>query len=836
MGNKEKQKKMMVLGVYDTETANIHTDDGWHAYQMLYIYNDLTQVDLRHYEPGCQGEVIHYDRKPEQMLARWYELMDNGSRWGIVPVICVYNLMFDLQPLLSFFANDYDCRVAAQSSTHVYTFDLHDKETGEHLLRLWDTYYLNNNGLAAMGVSAGVAKAVGDWDYSLVRTPDTPITEQELGYAARDVQVIPAYLRFLLESNDWLEPEMLGCQVLTKTSLVRQMAKREIGGLKYRSRKGKRYSLYKAFEWFCDKEQAKTYEQMRLRQACFRGGLTFTSAALACVIVQRVFSLDVTSMHHLFINGSFCPQDFREVPLSTLQIVCESITGISRKQVLSGYGKPFPIAVHAKVRFANLRPRSGSVFAHFGIGLLAQGKFHGRVSKIDDERSGDDENRARAEGYIDSATNATFAFGKLMEAETADVFVSEIELFNISRVYEWDDMEVLCGESTSRWCRPPDYITLQSNVLFERKQEAKKINKFLERNGAVPYTDEIADSIPPAIAEALQRGEVTPSFFNGYYNEGVKGQFNGCYGVQAQNVYKPEYMVIEDGEIVLNAATKCTEETFEIPERNTVLYTFGMRIVGGSRMHLVLAMELIFEAFGDRARITGGDTDSLKISCDGDITPEDLLEALEPLHAAARQAIAWTQERVRSTWPDKASSLSQIGEFEVENADHPYPEHVELWNKARVSWDGERVHVTCAGLSRFADPEIYDIEDAINDLSHKHSFAKAMNYAMGYNVEVDNSVCHYLQRSRPHPGDWLEGEVTDYLGNTSQVSAPEAIALYDANRVLGETTKQVNYYNVRYLELKYDRVPELAPRTLKRCPLTGMPFVRDDLSREMLIY
>ncbi len=835
MDNKEK-KKFEVWGIYDTETSNVYVDGQWHAYQMLYIYNDISNCDMSRYYPGCDEEQINYYREPIAMLTDWQVMMAQGHEWHTIPVICAYNLMFDMQPLLGYLCAEYDCRVAAQSSTHVYTFDLHDKETGEHLLRFWDTYYLNNKGLAAMGASAGVEKAVGDWDYSLVRTPETPITELELGYAARDVQVIPAYLRYLLESNDWLEFDMLGVNVLTKTSLVRQMAKREIGGLKYRTKKGARYSLLKSFSWLCDKEQAKTYEQMRLRQACFRGGLTFTSAALATLLTRRVFSLDVTSMHHLFINGSFCPQDFIEPELPILQSVCESIVYRTRDQVLECYGKPFPVAVHVKIRFTNLRLRRGSVFEHLGIGLLAQGKFHSKVVKVDDERSGDDENRARGEGYIDKAFNATFAFGKLMEAETADIFVSEIELFNISRVYEWDAMEVLEGESTARWCRPPDYITLQSNVLFERKQEAKKINKFLEENGMVPYTEPIGESIPPAIADALRNGEVTPSFFDGYYNEGVKGQFNGCYGVQAQNVYKPEYMVLEDGTITLNCATKCTEETFEEPENNTVLYTFGMRIVGGSRMHLVLAMELVYEMFGDRAKITGGDTDSLKISCDPGITPDDLLAALEPLHAAARRAIAWVQERVRSTYPDKASDLAKIGEFEVENGGIPYPEHVELWNKARVSWDGERAHVTCAGLSRFDNPEIYDIEDAITDLATKHSFEEAMRYAMGYNVEIDNSICHFLQRTSPKPCDWVEGDVTDYLGNTAHVSAPEGIALYDANRILGETTKTVNYFNVLYLENKYDRVPELAPRTLKRCPLSGMPFVRDDFTGEMLIY
>ena len=34
-------------------------------------------------------------------------------------------------------------------------------------------------------------------------------------------------------------------------------------------------------------------------------------------------------------------------------------------------------------------------------------------------------------------------------------------------------------------------------------------------------------------------------------------------------------------------------------------------------MHLVIALELLYEALGDRARVCGGDTDSIKLACDG---------------------------------------------------------------------------------------------------------------------------------------------------------------------------------------------------------------------------
>lgn len=61
-------------------------------------------------------------------------------------------MMFDLAPLMEELAANYRCEVVAQSSTHVYTLDLCYEDTV--LLRLWDTYYLEMGGLAAMGAPA----------------------------------------------------------------------------------------------------------------------------------------------------------------------------------------------------------------------------------------------------------------------------------------------------------------------------------------------------------------------------------------------------------------------------------------------------------------------------------------------------------------------------------------------------------------------------------------------------------------------------------------------------------------------------------------------------------
>lgn len=810
------RKEYRIAAIFDTETTNIGEGAETRAYPILYVFNDLRNTPLESYTPDTDD--VRFYRHTSEALTYIDNLIEYGRTHGYVPIIAAYNLMFDMQTLMLELAQSYAIEVNAQTATSVYTLDL---RIGDDVVcRFWDTFYLETGGLRAMGETCGLPKAVGDWDYSLVRTPETPLTVEELFYARRDVQVIPQYLQWLLRANHWLTAGMLGCRVLTKTSLVRQMARREIGGRRVTLQGGKKITLQRAFEMTCNQEFPKDYKSYALRKACFRGGLTFTSAKTASVVVNSVASLDVTSMHHAFINGRRLPVKFAPTPTDILQIACERIVNTSLEDVLSHYDAPFLTGLHVAVRFVNLRLRKKTCFDAWGIAICPRSKFVKTLQADTDysnnERAKTQENSIRAHGYVDSAVNPTFAFGKLYRADECILHVNEIELWNVSQVYEFDEMHVLHGEATTKTIVPPDYVTLQSNMLFARKTDVKNLIKHYTEG--VPYAGDIPESIPEGIARDARTGILSMKFLQSYYGSTVKGQFNGIYGTQAQDVMKADYRVTETGELEVDKATVCTPENFakKRPKTPRVLYTYGMRVVAGSRMHLVIAMMLIYRCFGNRVTVTGGDTDSLKISCANDVTDAELLDALEPLHTAIENAINLTMRRVRNTAPDMASTLDHIGKFEVEDCGGTtrYAEHVELWNKARVSLDmSGRVHVTCAGLPR---PDgVYTIEDCIKDIMRMgHGFAETVRLALGYDVLVDYEICHTLQRSRPHVWDRYVGAVTDYQGMTYHVDVPEAIALYPSGRWLGESDKQANGENLTYLRNTYNRNVETTPREL----------------------
>lgn len=808
MGNG--QRKYKIWCVYDTETSNkVFPDGNVYAWPVLYIFNDVSRCDMSTYTVDCEQEQITFLRREDEAIAYIERMIDSARSAGVIPVMCAYNAVFDLQTIMSSLHERYEMEVNAQSATNIYTLDL--LKDGIKVLRIWDTFHLEMRGLKAMGETCGVAKLMGDWDYDLVRTPDTPLTDEELGYAARDVQVIPAYLRYLCDAEEWLRPEMLGCRVLTKTSLVRQMARAKIGNLKI---PGKKLTLLKAFEGLCAREQPKSFVSYGTRLACFRGGLTFTAALCASEVVERVYSLDETSAHHAFINGRRVPVGFHDLSEQALGIWLEDIERYTTYDVLHNYAYPFQRWFHMCVRLENVRLRAGTAFDAWGIGLLAQAKFSKTValSDISDNnmRAIDAMEYLRNHGFVDNAVNPTYAFGKLMSADEVTVFVSELEYWCMTQVYEWDDRRGIFGEGTIKSIWPPDYVTLQSNMLYKLKDDAKAINNTYVEGTA--YAQNIPDTVPNGIQDSLRAGELSNQFVSAWYGNAVKGKFNSIYGSQAQNVMKPEYMVANDDELRVNRKTRTTEANFDERlaeiKHPMVLYTYGLRIVGGSRMQLIIAMQLLYDAFGGAIVCTGGDTDSVKIATMPGIEAQDLVSALEPLHVAITDAIHRCMTRLNINYPRLAANLDGVGCFEVEPASRTcdyYPLHMEAWNKARVSLDDScKPHVTMAGLPR---PDgAYHIGTWLSDmLAEGHDAKELLPLAFGYNVTIQNEICHALDRTSPKFRQRFIADVTDYQGKTSFVNTHEAIALYPTNRRIGDLMKHANAANVEYLEGKYGR-------------------------------
>lgn len=726
------KQKFRVVGSLDTET----TSTGRGAFVCL--------LQLRTWKTlKGRGKTVFYST-PEELV----ESLPMGGE--PTPIIAVYNLQFDFVSIEPVFLEQGYQLESFGPKTNPFYIDI--VQDGQTILRFWEVSRLCPQGLAVMGELAGLPKLEGEWDYSKYREPGDTLSEEEKSYAVRDTEVIQAYLKYLLRANNFVKESDLGTRLLTQTGLVRLFGERVVGRKELR-----------AFRAAAAQEEPENEGAYRLRKACFRAGLTFTGGKNAGRIFENVTSIDTVSMHHGFILGRLVPRGFHSVEPKVVERALENIFETPVEEVLDQYEQPFGTAVHARVKFTNLKLKPGSVFEEQGIGTLARGKFTQQViyDWEDATSSESAENRNRRAGYLDRGVGLKFEFGKLVEAKEAIIFLTELEAWVMAQVYEWDSFEVLEGELTTRFQAPPTYVLELDEALYNNKRAMKSFLK----------GEEAAD-VPQAIKSAPR------SVQEGYYRSTSKAMFNSVFGMTAMDSHK-----FEDG--------------FSKSKNPSSWYSMGMRIAGGSRVHLVIAMLLINEKFNGQFQILGGDTDSIKISS---LTNDQIQTALQPLHDAITTAINKT---LTSAGIDP-SQFAGIGTFESEGTAEL---EVEVFNKNRIAWNGDQFELTAAGIP--TPPNKPNLESALTSLAKKYGPRRVMNEIYGPNLEVDQTLSCFLFPVRPTSrtvggfaaatsliptprllGDLFSPEMASVRNCLPKTYAPRTISLEDDQVVVRDSFTQ----------------------------------------------
>lgn len=762
--------KFEIAAFLDTETTTILDGANSKAFVCLYILNRI-KCSIQDYEVGC-SDRISYFFDHVGIITAINDIRRDCNKLGFVPVIGIYNLLFDVKSLMHELSNIYDIEILAKSTTNPYYIDL--KLKGKVVLRFWDMFYLEQRGVSALGDACGIPK-LDCWDYSLLRSPNTPLSDDEYSYASRDVQVLPAYLKWLLKNNPNLNPEKLGVSCLTKTSLVRMDAKYTIGNL----HKGKS-TIDKIFKSMCYKNKPIDYDSYNIRIKSFRGGFTFTAANNAFKIFHNVTSLDVTSMHHAFINGSFTPVNFKRNSNAIGDVLAQKVIYTDLNKMISDYKNPFGFAFNGCFVFENIRLKEDTVFSIEGIACLAETRFY-RKGITDEIR--------------DECVNGSFAFSKLIKADRVKLCLTEFEFWNVKEIYSFDSFECVFVECTETMVYPPEYVTLQSNKLFKQKTICKNVLK-----GKNDYSIDDISFMPEKFIEQILNDCLNEQEFEVYYINTIKGMFNGIYGTQAMNPIKDKYIVDRNGNIIIDDESRLTRNNFERINKETkwdrILYTYGSRIVGRSRTHLIIAMILLNDYFSYRINILGGDTDSIKMVCDTDVKDSEIEKALEPLHDAITKAIKETQCNI-AQYSDIISDLKNVGCFEIETSEeNRYKHHMEYWNKARISIDkNDKVHLTFAGLPSTAITKV--LQTAYNKFGVRACFD-----ILNFNLEIDKEISCTLEHRIPKSESKLDIDFTDYLGVTSHLNVYETIALYPTSRKIGDCVSIINKENYNYLKNK----------------------------------
>ena len=239
-----------------------------------------------------------------------------------------------------------------------------------------------------------VEKMVGDLDYSLIRTCDTPLTEKEMGYCKNDIVVVNAYIKEQLEQY-----QDIAKIPMTNTGRVRSYVRNNCYYTSTNHRKSSKGKYYRYRKIMQDLTlDSRTYKQLK---RAFMGGFTHANADYVGKTLQNVTSIDFTSSYPSVMLAE-------KYPMSRGKLLVQGVdysTIEDFNELCQKYG------IVAEFHFTNIR------------------------SKI------------RQENYLSESKcrdlkNPIINNGRIHEAEQLTVTLTNVDYDIMLQCYEWDTISV----------------------------------------------------------------------------------------------------------------------------------------------------------------------------------------------------------------------------------------------------------------------------------------------------------------------------------------------------------------------------------------------------------
>lgn len=783
----KRPKPYRIIGAYDSETSNVIRGAAKFAYPVLHQLGILDcPIEQVHSGDVEEHVDMHLYRHTVELTAKLDEIF--STDYPYVPVICCHNLSFDMWGLSSWL-NGHDVRVLAKSEQKPITFTLLDGDERPRLV-IWDTLVFSGHGLAYMGDACGYPKLKGDWDYELVRTPETPLSNDEIMYATHDVYALLAWLGYWCRLNPDIEPCTLAQRVVTKTGVVRARRLNRFSRLQGRDRD---VNVGKSWMMVNQQNAFDTDDELFCCNAATRGGFTFCSSVNASVPFDipeeehmRVYGYDATSQHPGQMVSHFYPQDFKKADGELLDLAFDIVRHKTLGQVLAHYDKPFPVAFYGCFEFANLRLKEGSCFAKWGIASLAWARC--KEYKVDSAVAEENQQGEQFRDYLGQigykdAVSGDFkrSFGKLESAEHARLYLTELAAWEVCQIYDFDSVKGVDGYITGNFYRPTDMSVISVMQFYAGKNAFKQARGAYYKNVPIDNVEELRRyGIPDFVIDGMLHHEIEDSTIESTYL-GLKSDLNALFGIEACNEYRRDTVLTDDGIAYEGVQGVCNR-----PDKPKAFYQFGQRIVGWSRIAQVVVMMLCAPYI---ETVINGDTDSVKMVI-RDCMRESVENALSRMDLAIDKAKDLVCRRVKLQYPDMYDQLEGIGHYVLEFSTRRF---CASWNKAYCMEECGKLKFTLAGV-----PTGRGIERLANSMwRNGMPFSEICNLFLGYNVTYTPDITGLVARAFPKWGDIVFDDIVDYRKRKHRVCEPAALCLYDMPKTLGDCSNRDNAVNAR---------------------------------------
>jgi len=266
-----------------------------------------------------------------------------------------------------------------------------------------------------------IFKKMGDLDYSIIRHPETPLTELEIGYMVNDVKIVVEYIQNKIESDG-----NIARIPATKTGYVRRLVRNNC--LYKNAITGEKQNKYYKYHKFIESLSLTPDEYIMAKRA-FQGGFTHCNSIWTEATVDNVASADLTSSYPAQMVAQFYPMSKGEV----ISIKNQN----ELNHLIQNYCLLFDI------EFINIRPK-----------LWFDNPIS--ISKC----------------FL--LENDVEANGRLVKADRIRTTITEQDYLIYKKFYQWDSIRIGKCYKYRRERLPKDYIISILN-LYETKTQLKQI-------------------------------------------------------------------------------------------------------------------------------------------------------------------------------------------------------------------------------------------------------------------------------------------------------------------------------------------------------------------------
>lgn len=300
------------------------------------------------------------------------------------------------------------------------------------------SYLLTGCGLSMLAKKLDdpeIIKRVGDLDYNIIHTQNTPLTDAEKGYCIMDVVIVCLYIARCIDDENGVEniPR-------TKTGYVRRRCR---DGVLYHKEITDKKTRDRAMFEYRRIMQMLTLSapEYQLCKRAFSGGFTHANCYHVGDVCTGVSSFDFSSSYPAVMFMDYFPMSRGRL---------ETLTAAEFVEKCKYY------CVIADVTFHNLKPRIDYEF------YISKSKCFDFATKI-----------VNGKTVIDGI----FDNGRVVSARRLTTSITELDFEIISKVYTWDAMEIGACYTYTRGRLPSDFVKIIAD-LYQAKNTLKGVDGF----------------------------------------------------------------------------------------------------------------------------------------------------------------------------------------------------------------------------------------------------------------------------------------------------------------------------------------------------------------------